>query len=69
LEIAAVVDDDKAGETFFGKAVLPVSALTDRTYDAVVVTSYVRRTKIRQAVLSELKERLPVWTVFDTSEK
>jgi DNA-binding MarR family transcriptional regulator len=48
LEIAAVVDNDKAGERFFGNDVLPVIALTDIAYDTIVVTSYVRRERIVQ---------------------
>lgn len=52
LEIAGVVDNDRAGEKFFGWDILPAHALPALGYDAVVITSYVRRDKI----LKELAE-------------
>lgn len=48
LEIAAVVDDDKVGERFFGREVVPAAALAGRSCDAVIITSYVRRDRIMQ---------------------
>jgi DNA-binding MarR family transcriptional regulator len=43
LELAAVMDGDRAGETFFNKTIKPMEAVRDLSYDTVVVTSYVKR--------------------------
>ncbi|HEX9136164.1 MAG TPA: winged helix-turn-helix transcriptional regulator [Nitrospirota bacterium] len=43
LELAAVMDGDRAGETFFNKTIKPMEAVRDIGYDSIVVTSYVKR--------------------------
>lgn len=68
LEIAAVVDDEKAGERFFGKTVLPLSVTTSLAYEAVVVTSYLRRDTILAALLRHGLSRNSVMTIFPVQE-
>src|SRR5512147_3048397 len=43
LELVAVMDGDRAGETFFNKTIKPMEAVRDLSYDTIVVTSYVKR--------------------------
>jgi len=50
LEIAAVADDDKTGERFFGKDVVPAAALASLPFDVIIITSYVRRDRIMQTL-------------------
>lgn len=51
LELVNVVDDDVAGKDFFGKQVQPVQSLLDMDYDAVVVTSYVQRSRLYEQLI------------------
>jgi DNA-binding MarR family transcriptional regulator len=50
LGLAGIVDDDRSGEKFFGRDILPVSSFREIQADAIVVTSYVRRDAIVQAL-------------------
>ena len=50
LEVVAVADDDKTGERFFGKDVVPAAALASLPFDVVIITSYVRRDRIMQTL-------------------
>ena len=51
LELAGVVDADKAGEVFFGRKIQPLTGLKDMEYDSIVVTSYLKRESLRRALL------------------
>lgn len=51
LELAGVVDTDRPGEMFFGRQISPMSGLRDMEYDSIVVTSYLKRKAMRQALL------------------
>jgi DNA-binding MarR family transcriptional regulator len=64
LEVAAVVDDEKAGERFFGREVVPAASLTDIAYDVVIVTSYVRRDRIMQDLANAGFDRKAIRMVF-----
>jgi DNA-binding MarR family transcriptional regulator len=64
LEVAAVVDDEKAGERFFGRDVVPAASLTDIAYDVVIVTSYVRRDRIMQDLANAGFDRKAIRMVF-----
>ncbi len=50
LELAGVVDDDKAGEMFFPLTIKPIIDAVTIDHDIIVVTSYVKRHKIYQAL-------------------
>jgi DNA-binding MarR family transcriptional regulator len=50
LELAGVVDMDKAGELFFGRKIAPVSGLKDMEYDSIVITSYLNRDNVYEAL-------------------
>ena len=50
LELAGVVDDDKAGEMFFSLTIKPIDDAVAIDHDIVVITSYVKRQIIYQAL-------------------
>jgi len=52
LELTGVVDEEKAGEIFFGKMIRPLEELTEMDYDCVVITSYLKRERL----LRDLRE-------------
>ncbi len=64
LEFAGVVDPDKAGEMFFGRQITPLSGLQSKKYDSIVVTSYLKREAIHQALLTHGIEEKSIQTIF-----
>ena len=61
--LAGVVDDAKAGESFFGHPILHPSQLDEFEFDAVVVTSFKSASKIleRLSVLGVDQERICIF--------
>ncbi len=53
LELAGVVDPDKAGELFFSRKIQPLAGLNDIEYDSIVVTSYLKRESLHRALLDQ----------------
>ncbi len=51
LELVNVVDDDMSGKNFFGKQVQPVQSVQDMHYDAIVVTSYLKRKQLYERLI------------------
>jgi DNA-binding MarR family transcriptional regulator len=51
IELAGVLDDDMDGKNFFGRPIQPVRAVQDMRYDAVVVTSYLKRKELFQELI------------------
>lgn len=51
LELVNVVDDDMSGKDFFGKQVQPVQSVQDMHYDAIVVTSYLKRKHLYEKLI------------------
>lgn len=64
LEIVAVLDDDKTGEKLFSIEVLPLSALASIAYDAVVITSYLKRELILDSLLKQGTSRENIQMIF-----
>jgi DNA-binding MarR family transcriptional regulator len=46
MKLVDVVDDDLSGKTFFGRTVRPMNVVQNMRYDAVVVTSYLKRKQV-----------------------
>jgi DNA-binding MarR family transcriptional regulator len=51
MKLLSVVDDEMAGNKFFGWEIKPFKALKNMKYDCVMVTSYVRRKSIYKKLL------------------
>lgn len=43
IELVGILDDDMDGKNFFGRPIQPVHAVQNMRYDAIVVTSYLKR--------------------------
>ncbi len=52
LELAGVVDEEKAGETFFGRHIEPINSVHSLNYDRIVVASYLKREEIYNTLLN-----------------
>jgi len=66
LILAAVVDNDRLGEKFFGREIVSADALAGLAYDTIVVTSYVRRDKIVQELADVGVDRKAIRMVFSS---
>jgi DNA-binding MarR family transcriptional regulator len=64
LELAGVVDFEHTGEKFFGRTIRPFSKIADHSYDMIVVTSYVRRDAVQDALLQAGIGEKDVRTIF-----
>ena len=51
LELAGVVDPDRAEEVFFGRKIQPMTGLNNMEYDSIVITSYLKRESLHRALL------------------
>jgi len=51
LELAGVVDSDRAEEVFFGRKIQPMTGLNNMEYDSIVITSYLKRESLHHALL------------------
>jgi DNA-binding MarR family transcriptional regulator len=52
MGLAGVVDEERAGSTFFGKTIQPIRAIQTMQRDCIVVTSYLHGEKIYKQLLS-----------------
>jgi DNA-binding MarR family transcriptional regulator len=64
LELAGVVDDDRAGEKFFGRQILPFRDSRDLDCDTVVITSYVRKEVIHAELIRNGVEKKNIRMIF-----
>jgi DNA-binding MarR family transcriptional regulator len=64
LELAAVMDGDRAGETFFNKTIKPMEAVHDISYDSIVVTSYVKRERYYAELIKSGVPEMKIRTIF-----
>ena len=51
LELTGVVDDEKKGDLFFGREIREIGACKSLQHDCVVITSYLQRDAIEQALV------------------
>jgi DNA-binding MarR family transcriptional regulator len=51
IELIAVVDDERVGELFFNRNILPLNAVKNLNSDSIVVTSYLKRKVIYQELV------------------
>lgn len=64
LELAGIVDEEKAGEKFFGREIVSIKDIGSINHDSVVVTSYVKREYIFNKLLMYNVDRKDIKTIF-----
>jgi DNA-binding MarR family transcriptional regulator len=64
MELAAVVDGEKAGQHFFGREIKPLGVLKDTDYDCVVVASYLKRETIYKELLKHGVGKKDIRVIF-----
>jgi len=64
LELTGIVDEEKAGEVFFGRQIRPIQHIRSLEYDRIVVASYLKREKIYAKLLSSNAEKKKIEMIF-----
>lgn len=64
LQLAGVIDNEKAGEKFFGMDIRSSSDIKDLSYDTIVITSYVRRTMAYNELMNAGVNKSNIRTIF-----
>jgi len=64
IEIVGAVDNEKNGESFFGKTIRPIRDVASFSYDVIVVTSYIQRDKITSELLSNGIRKSDIREIF-----
>ncbi|MEW6570842.1 MAG: winged helix-turn-helix transcriptional regulator [Nitrospirota bacterium] len=65
LELAGIVDDEKAGKKFFGIDIRPLKDINSMIHDSIVITSFVKRQKIYKELLEHEIPGEDIKTIFD----
>ncbi len=64
MKLAGVADNDKAGELFFSLTINPINDAVTIDHDIIVITSYVNRTTIYQALIDINIDRARIHMLF-----
>ena len=64
LELAGIVDDEKAGEKFFRREILPINDVCSIVHDSVVITSYKKGEAIYRELLKNNVDKKDIKTIF-----
>ena len=63
------MDTDDAGKDFFGREVLAFTAIADMSYDCVVITTYVKKDKVYQELLTNGVRKKDIRSIFPLAER
>ena len=64
MKLAIVVDNEKVGQTFFGRTIQPFQELNEIKYDCIIVTSYLHRHNIYNDLLAQKVKKTAVKLIF-----
>jgi DNA-binding MarR family transcriptional regulator len=64
LELAGVVDGERAGKKFFRRDITSPDTIRDMTYDSIIVCSYLKRSEISTALLSNGARKEEIKSIF-----
>jgi DNA-binding MarR family transcriptional regulator len=64
IELAGVLDDDLAGEKFFGRDIKKICDIAAMNSDCIVVTSYLKREKIYKDLLGNKTPKENIKSIF-----
>jgi DNA-binding MarR family transcriptional regulator len=65
MNLSGVVDEDRAGNAFFGKTVQPIGNIKTIQYDCIVVTSYLKGEEIYKQLLNTGIEKYAIKKLFE----
>jgi DNA-binding MarR family transcriptional regulator len=69
LELVAVADAEKTGNSFFGMKVLPFPDVAGMAYDCVVVTAYVKKDLVYQELINNSVNKKVIRSIFPLTDR
>ncbi len=64
IELEGVVDDDKAGKSFFKTVVMPFNEITKIDCDRVILTTFIKRDNVYEKLLENSVPREKIHTIY-----
>ncbi len=64
IELAGVVDDDKAGKSFFKTVVMPFNEINKIDCDRVILTTFIKRDNVYEKLLENSIPREKIHTIY-----
>ncbi len=64
LKLIGVLDEEKKGKLFFGLPIKPIKSAVEMDYDIIVVTSYLNRKSIYEALIAARIEKKDIQVIF-----
>jgi DNA-binding MarR family transcriptional regulator len=64
LELSGIVDEEKAGKTFFGREILPIKDLGSIVHDSIVITSYKKSETLYKELLINNVDKKDIKVIF-----
>jgi len=64
LKLIGVLDEEKKGKLFFGRPIKPIKSAVEMDYDIIVVTSYLNRKSIYEALIAARIEKKDIQVIF-----
>ncbi len=64
LNLAGILDNDSAGQDFFGMEIMPVKFLDRIDYDCIVLTTYLKRDALYRELLKHGAAKKHIRTIF-----
>ena len=64
MELAGILDDEKAGKMFFGRTIAPVSDIASMSHDSIVITSYNKKEMLYKALLKHNTDKKDIKVIF-----
>ncbi len=64
IELSGVIDEEMAGKKFFGRGIKPCASIDGTAYDCVVITSYLKREKIYEELISSNVRKEDIKVIF-----
>ena len=64
LEFSGIVDEEKAGEKFFGRDILPIKEISSVAHDSIIITSYKKGKALYKELLRNNVDKKDIKTIF-----
>ena len=64
LKLIGVLDEERKGNLFFGRSIKPIKSVVEMDYDIIVVTSYLNRKAIYEALIAARIDKKNIQVIF-----
>lgn len=64
IELAGVVDDNKAGKTFFKRSVMPFEKINELDYNNIIITTFLSKDHVYQKLMENVVPQEKINTIY-----